>query len=130
MPEALQNKLNKLMEIYTTGEFYPEVFKAKQEFFDQSGTVHDDDLEFEQRMSLFMDWYLFDRQIPSLGMQPITHYVRQNQADFSESEKSLTDNLSHSIHSIFIFRGTSLFGKKLVIQDLFTKKNIRLLIHD
>lgn len=115
------------MEIYTTGEFYPEVFKAKQEFFDQSGTVHDDDIEFEQRMSLFMDWYLFDRQIPSLGMQPITHYIRQNQPEFSEPEKVLADNLSHSIHSIFIFRGTTLFGKKLVIQDLFTKKKYRVI---
>lgn len=125
MSENLQKKLSALMEIYTTGEFYPEVFKAKQEFFDQSGTVHDDDSEFEQRMSLFMDWYLFDRQIPSLGMPPITHYIRQNQVDFNEAEKQLVDNLSHSIHSIFSFRGTSIFGKKLVLQDLFTRKKYK-----
>ncbi len=125
MSENLQNKLSALMEIYTTGEFYPEVFKAKQEFFDQSGTVHDDDTEFEQRMSLFMDWYLFDRQIPSLGMAPITHYIRQNQHEFSEPEKQLAEDLSHSIHSIFYFRGTSFFGKKLVLQDLFSKKKYK-----
>ncbi len=115
------------MEIYTTGEFYPEVFKAKQEFFDQSGTVHDDDIEFEQRMSLFMDWYLFDRLIPSLGMPPISHYIRQNQTDFSETEKTLVNDLSHSIHSIFVFRGTTIFGKKLVVQDLFTKKKYKVI---
>jgi len=122
MADDLQKKLSTLMEIYTTGEFYPEVFKAKQEFFDQAGTVHDDDSEFEQRMSLFMDWYLFDRIIPSLGIPPITHYIRQNQIDFSESEKALVDDLSHSIHSIFVFCGFSLFGKKLIVQDLFSRK--------
>jgi hypothetical protein len=125
MADDLQKKLSALMEIYTTGEFYPEVFKAKQEFFDQSGTVHDDDVEFEQRMSLFMDWYLFDRQIPSLGMPPITHYIRQNQIDFSEEEKQLLDNLAHSIHSVFVFKGTTIFGKKLVVQDLFSKKKYK-----
>lgn len=127
MAENLQKKLSNLMDLYTTGEFYPEVFKAKQEFFDQAGTVHDDDSEFEQRMSLFMDWYLFDRVIPSLSMPPITHYIRENQMDFSENEKMIVDNLSHSIHSIFIFRGNSLFGKKLVIQDLFTRKKYKVI---
>ena len=127
MAEDLQKKLNTLMEIYTTGEFYPEVFKAKQEFFDQAGTVYDDDPEFEQRMSLFIDWYIFDRFIPSLGIPPITHYIRQNQMDFSESEKHMVDNLAHSIHSIFTFRGFSLIGKKLIIQDLFSKKKYKVI---
>ena len=127
MSENLQKKLNTLMELYTTGEFYPEVFKAKQEFFDQSGTVHDDDIEFEQRMSLFMDWYLFDRQIPSLGVPPITHYIQQHQHDFSEAEKQLVEDLSRSVHAVFIFRGTSLFGKKLILQDLFTKKKYKVI---
>lgn len=125
MPELLQNYLNILMNQYTTGEFYPEVFKAKQEFFEQSGTVHDDDAEFDQRMSLFIDWYLFDRKIPSLGITPITHYIRQNQLHFSEVEKRVYENLAHSVHSIFLFRGNSLFGKKLVVQDLFTRKKYK-----
>jgi hypothetical protein len=63
--------------------------------------------------------------IPSLSMPPITHYIRQNQFDFSENEKMIVDNLAHSIHSIFIFRGNSLFGKRLVIQDLFTRKKYK-----
>ena len=122
MPESLVSKLNQLLETYTTGEFYPEAFKAKQEFFEQSGTVHDDDAEFEQRMNLFMDWYLFDREIPSLSMPPISHYIRQNQMSFNEEEKQALEDLSHSIHSIFVFKGSSWFGKKLVVQDLFTQR--------
>lgn len=127
MAESLQKQLSILTHIYTTGEFYPEVFKAKQEFFDQAGTVYDDDTDFEQRMSLFMDWYLFDREIPSLSMTPITHYLRQNQGDLSETELELTKSLSQSVHSIFSFCGFSLFGKKLIIQDLFTKKKYKVI---
>jgi hypothetical protein len=125
MPEILEKNLNILMDTYTTGEFYPEAFKAKQEFFDQAGTVHDDDAEYDQRMSMFMDWYLFDREIPSLKMPPITHFIRQNQNQFSDAEKQAFDQLSHSIHSIFIFKGNTLFGKKVVIQDLFSRKKYK-----
>ncbi len=127
MPESLVLKLNQLMETYTTGEFYPEVFKAKQEFFEQSGTVHDDDAEFEQRMSLFMDWYLFDRLIPSLGMTPIIHFIRKNQTSMTPDQKQAFDDLSHSIHSIFVFKGSSWFGKKLIVQDLFSRKNFKVM---
>ncbi len=125
MPEILQSKLNTLMDTYTTGEFYSEAYRAKQEFFDQAGTVHDDDTEYDQRMSIFMDWYLFDREIPSLKMTPITHFIRQNQNQLNETDKQVFDNLAHSIHSIFLFKGNSLFGKKVVIQDLFTRKNFK-----
>jgi hypothetical protein len=125
MPEILETKLNTLMETYTTGEFYPEAFKAKQEFFEQAGTVHDDDAEFDQRMSMFMDWYLFDRKIPSLNMTPVLHFIRQNQSTFSEEEKQAFDHLSQSIHSIFIYKGNTLFGKRVIVQDLFTRKNFK-----
>lgn len=125
MPESLQLKLNQLTDYYTTGEFYPEVFKAKQEFFDQAGTVHDDDTEFDQRMNLFMDWYLFDRPIPSMAMPPIRHYLKQFQTEITEEEKPVFDSFSQSIHSVFLFKGKSLFGNKLVVQDLFSRKRYK-----
>jgi hypothetical protein len=127
MPEILENKLNTLIDTYTTGEFYPEAFKAKQEFFEQAGTVYDDDTEYDQRMSLFMDWYIFDRQIPSLNMPPILHFIRQNQSQMNETDKQIFENLSHSIHSIFIFKGNTFFGKKIVVQDLFSRKTYKVM---
>ncbi len=50
--------------MFTTGDYYKEVFQAKQEYFEKAGVVYEDDDEFENRMCIFMDWYIFDRDLP------------------------------------------------------------------
>jgi hypothetical protein len=123
MLELFQEKLEPIIREFTTGEFYPEVFRAKQEFFERAGTVYDDDSEFEQRMNLFMDWYLFDRDLPAVDLPPIRYYVRQHQSEFSPEDKQIFEDLSHSIHSLFLLTRFSWFKKDhLVIQDLFSRK--------
>jgi hypothetical protein len=122
MLESLQEKLEPIIREFTTGDFYPEVFRAKQEFFERAGTVYDDDAEFEQRMNLFMDWYLFDRDLPSVNLPPIRYYVRQHQSQFSPEEKKIFEDLSSSIHSLFLLKRFTWFKKYLVIQDLFSRK--------
>ncbi len=122
MTEEMQAKLEPVIQEFTTGEYYPEVFKAKQEFFERAGVVYEDDAEYEQRMSLFMDWYLFDRDLPGIDLPPIRYYIRQNASKFQPEEKILYENLSSSIHSIFLLKRFSFFSKNLIIQDLFSKK--------
>ena len=90
----MQTKVEPVVREFTTGEYYPEVYQAKQEFFERAGVVHDDDAEFEQRMNLFMDWYLFDRDLPGVDLPPIRYYVRQHQADFTPEDKQIFEDLS------------------------------------
>jgi hypothetical protein len=127
MLEIMQQKLEPIIKEFTTGEFYPEVFRAKQEFFERAGTVYDDDVEFEQRMNLFMDWYLFDRDLPGVDLPPIRYYVRQHQSEFSPEDKQIFENLSTSIHSLFLLKRMTWFGNNLVIQDLFSRKSYTVL---
>jgi hypothetical protein len=122
MLEIMQQKMEPIVKEFTTGEFYPEVFRAKQEFFERAGTVYDDDAEFEQRMNLFMDWYLFDRDLPGVDLPPIRYFVRQHQAEFSPEDKQIFEDLSNSIHSLFLLKRMTWFGNNLVIQDLFSRK--------
>jgi len=112
------------MREFTTGDYYAEVFRAKEEFFERAGVVHEDDAEFEQRMNLFMDWYMFDRDLPGVDLPPIRYYIRKNQATFSPEDEAIFTDLSNSIHSLFMIRRFTLFGKikNLVIQDLFSRK--------
>ena len=123
MTEEMQNKLEPVIQEFTTGEYYSEVFKAKEEFFERAGVVYEDDAEFEQRMNLFMDWYIFDRDLPGVDLPPIRYYIRKNASRFTEEEKKLYENLSTSIHSLFLLKRFTLFGKNLIIQDLFSKKS-------
>jgi hypothetical protein len=122
MTEAMQAKLEPVIRDFTTGEYYSEVFKAKQEFFERAGTVYEDDAEFEQRMNLFMDWYLFDRDLPGKDLPPIRYFIRLHQQTFTEEEKNLYQDLASSLHSIFLLSRLTWFSKDLVIQDLFSRK--------
>jgi hypothetical protein len=122
MTESMQTKLEPVIQEYTTGEYYPEVYKAKQEFFERAGVVYEDDSEFEQRMNLFMDWYLFDRDLPGIDLPPIRYYIRQHTPEFSTEDKQTYEDLSTSIHSLFLLKRFSLFGRNLIIQDLFSRK--------
>lgn len=122
MTESMQAKLEPVVKDFTTGDYYPEVYRAKQEFFERAGTVYEDDAEYEQRMNLFMDWYLFDRDLPGVDLPPIRYYIRLHQQQFSDADKGVYQNLSSSIHSVFLLARKTWFKKDLVIQDLFSRK--------
>lgn len=119
----LFQRLDPVIQEFTTGEYYREVFQAKQDFFERAGVIHEDDAEYEQRMQLFMDWYLFDRDLPGVDLPPIRFFARKHQAEFNESQKNDYQDLSSSIHSLFELKRFSLFGKNPVIKDLFSKKS-------
>jgi len=122
MTEAMQQKLEPVIRPCTTGDYYPEVVRAKEEFLERAGVVHEDDVEFEQRMNLFMDWYLLDRDLPGVDLPPIRYYIRQHQAEFTPEDKQTFEDLSNSIHSLFLLSRFTFFGGNLVVQDLFSRK--------
>jgi hypothetical protein len=122
MIESMQLKLEPVIQKFTTGEYYPEVFKAKQEFFERAGVVYEEDPEYEQRMNLFMDWYLFDRDLPGVDLPPIRYFIRQETASFSPEDQKLYADLSASLHTVFLLKRFTWFKKNLVVQDLFSRK--------
>ena len=114
--------LDPVIEEFTTGEYYREVYEAKQEFFEKAGIVYDDDQEFDQRMNIFMDWYIFERSLPGVDLPPIKYYLRLHRKSLSEQDRAAYEDLCKTIHSIFRLKRFSWNRKSLVIQDLFSKK--------
>jgi len=117
-----QKYLEPIIEEFTTGEYYREVYNAKQEYFDKAGIVYEDDGEFDQRMSIFMDWYLFDRDLPGVDLPPIKYYFRQNKDRFSSEELNIYRDFCSTIHSIFRLKRFTWTGSGFVIHDLFSNK--------
>lgn len=118
----VQNNLDPVIEEFTTGEYYREVYQAKQEYFDKAGIVYEDDSEYEQRMSIFMDWYLFDRDLPGVDLSPMKLYFRKNKERLSNEELAIYRDFCTTVHSIFRMKGRTLFGRHLKVEDLFSKK--------
>jgi hypothetical protein len=117
-----QKYLEPVIEEFTTGEYYREVYNAKQEYFEKAGVVYEDDAEFEQRMCIFMDWYLFERDLPGVDLPPIKLYFRKNKDRLSPEEAAIHKDFCATIHSIFRLKRQTWNRKGLVILDLFSNK--------
>lgn len=115
--------LEPIIEEFTTGTYYREVYDAKNEYFKKAGIVYEDDEDFDQRMNIFMDWYLFDRDLPGIDLPPTKYYHRKNKDRFSNEELNIYKDFCSTLHSIFRLKRKTLFKKSgLVISDLFTNK--------
>ncbi|HAR42212.1 MAG TPA: hypothetical protein DCS07_06220 [Bdellovibrionales bacterium] len=122
-----QKYLEQIVEEFTTGEYYREVYQAKQEYFDKSGVVYEDDHEFEQRMSIFMDWYLFDRDLPGVDLPPIKFYFRKQKDRFSNEELNIYRDFCLTLHSIFRVKRFTWNRKGFVVADLFSGKTYKVI---
>ncbi len=118
-----QKYLEPIIEEFTTGEYYREVYNAKQEYFEKAGVVYEDDSEFEQRMCIFMDWYLFDRDLPGVDLPPIKYYFKKNKDRFNTDESRIYKDFCATIHSVFRLKRFTWKRDGLVIRDLFSNKN-------
>lgn len=118
-----QKYLEPIVEEFTTGDYYREVYNAKEEYFEKAGVVYEDDPEFEQRMCIFMDWYLFDRDLPGVDLPPIKYYFRKQKDQFSNEEVSIYRDFCSTTHSIFRVKRFTWNKKGLVVLDLFSNKS-------
>lgn len=118
-----QKYLDPVVEEFTTGEYYREVYEAKQEYFEKAGIVYEDDPDFEQRMCIFMDWYLFDRDLPGVDLPPMKYFFRLKKDALSSDELGIYRDFCSTIHSLFRLKRRALFAKGFVVTDLFSNKS-------
>jgi len=53
-------------------------------------------------MTGFIEWYLFDRDLPNQDLPPIRLFYRKHFKEFSEEEKQIYSDFTKARHSIFI----------------------------
>lgn len=116
-----QKYLDPVITMFTTGDYYQEVFNAKQEYFEKAGVVYEDDAEYENRMCTFMDWYIFDRDLPTRDLPPIKYYFRLKKDEFGPEELNIYKDFCNTIHSVFYLQKVS--GDRTYVKDLFSKTN-------
>ena len=116
MFDKIQKSIEIIINEFTSGDFFREVYEAKKEYFDYIGQVPEDDPNFENQMDLFMGWYLFDRPLREHQLPPVSLYYRKNlntiERDFVPVYKALTE-FKHSIYELVKVRTDS-----IVIRDL------------
>jgi hypothetical protein len=71
--------LDRLAERYSEREHKLEAMRAREEYFDRTGKVFDDDAElFEGRMASFLEWYVLERPLGEGGVPPVVRALEES----------------------------------------------------
>ncbi len=119
MLEVVQEHLDKVLNIYTKGDFFTDLKNAKDKYFSITGKLDEDKEEFESRMNCFNDWYIFQYRHDD-GSKVIEEYIRSSQLEEELSQAMLNVN-----HSLFEFNKIS-FRKQIVLNDILHDEKITL----
>jgi hypothetical protein len=112
--------LEDLTQYFTGDQYSREVLEAKREFFERAGIVDEESMNFETRMSQFLDWYIFSRELSDVHLPPVNYYFEQHREKMTPEELELYENLTKTMHSLYEFK--KIRDTDVTIVDLFTKK--------
>ncbi len=115
--------IDEILHHFSTGSFAGEVMNAKKQFFELAGVFDEESGEFEQKMTQFIDWYLFTRPLSFSGLTPI-QMVEQGQGNFfpQQSTSEEIQALVRGRHSIFEF--IKIKNSDVYLRDQFTGEKI------
>jgi|SRR5690606_16191686 len=117
MLDIVHNHLDKVLNLYTQGEFFSDLKEAKEKYFMLTGKLDEDKDEFESRMNSFNDWYIFQYKQKD-GSKVIEEYIRNN-----DLEEDLSQSFLNVNHSLFEFTKVS-FRKQIVLHDILHDEKI------
>jgi hypothetical protein len=117
MLDIIHGHLDKVLSLYTEGQFLLEIKEAKEKYFSITGKLDEDKDEFEAWMNSFNDWYIF-HYCQKDGSKVIEEYIRNNKIDEELSQSFLNVN-----HSLFEFNKSS-FRKQLILKDILHDEKI------
>src|SRR5437868_3305202 len=117
--------LEELTQMFTGPDYQREVLDAKREFFERAGIIDEESVNFEMRMSQFLDWYMFSRELSDVHLPPVNFFLEKNKDTFPPETLPFYVNLTKTHHSLFEF--VKLRDSDVTIRDLFSKKKVVLL---
>lgn len=114
--------LEPLIQHFTGPDFEREALTAKREFFERAGIVDEESVSFETRMSQFLDWFMFSRQLSDIHLPPVRYFLEKHRDEIMADEYQYFENLTKTYHSLFEF--IRIRDTDVTIRDLFTKKKV------
>ena len=120
MINEVQSCLDRILVEYTRGHHLESLIEAKKEYFELTGTLTEEDDEYESRMNAFNDWYLFQYLSKRKTKTVVKDFLEKNQIEDTVAKSLLSVN-----HSLFEFKKINFF-KRIVLEDVLHGKTITL----
>ena len=115
--------LTEIMDEFTSKAYEAELKKAKQEFFETTGPVHEDDAFYETYMTAFIEWYLFDRDLKNQDLPPVRLFYRNHLKQLSEEDQKVFNDFTKFRHSLFLVKKVS---DTVTLENLFDGEKIKI----
>jgi hypothetical protein len=109
---------DELIGYFSVEKYKHDVVAAKKSFFEVAGIMDESRPDFELKMSQFVDWFLYSRQLSENNKRPIDLIFEVNDFEINEDQKELYTNLLAIRHSLFEFIKIS--KNDLYIKDIFS----------
>jgi hypothetical protein len=114
--------IDRLTLFFTADRFKTELALAKKGFFDESGVMDEENQSFEMRMTQFLEWYLFSRNLAGRNVTPAEYALELEEFEMTSEERPLFENLAATRHSLFEFLNVR--GDDIHIRDLLLDKKL------
>jgi hypothetical protein len=118
MEAAVEDGLRALHEFVGRDEFTEEVREAKEDFFSRVVAPLPGEGIEEQRLSSFVEWFIFDRQLAGVGRTPVEEFLRNHAEAIAEPTLEVLRGAARTVHSIFRVAKRTPDGVDL--KDLYT----------
>jgi hypothetical protein len=118
MLDQIDNHLEKMLSLFTQGEYFSYLRDAKDKYTSLTGKLDEDVSEFESRMNCFNDWYLFQFK-DSQGKKLIENYIKKEKLGDDVSSSFLNLN-----HSLFEFSKVNMKNQIVLFDFLHDQKII------
>ena len=114
-----QRQLEALITFASADPYKEELLKAKQGYFARTGDIFEDDRSFEMRIASFLDYYVFDWPVSSVGRTPAQLYLDKGTLD--EKDRAIVQGLTRTRHSLWEVR--KIAPELVRLRDCFTGKD-------
>src|SRR5687768_11805494 len=120
-PLSYQPYLDQLIAFASQEARKPDLIAAKQDYFNATGEVFEDDKTFEMRMASFLDYYLFDRITPLSNKTPAQEFFEAKRSQSTPEEAAAYRGFTETTHGLFEIRK---MGKGVIrLRDVFSGKD-------
>lgn len=120
MHESLRYLLEEILTIYSQGDYYQSLLKAKEDYFLRTGMAFEEDEDYESRMASFNDWYVLQYLPDESGKTFFQQYIESH-----EVIDELVEAVNRTNHSLFEYTGTSFRGQH-ILKDILHDNKITL----
>jgi len=95
----------KVVQFASDGKFEQEITLARQEFVERTGDLFESDESYDQRVRVFLEWYVLDRTV-SIGIKrtPVKLYIESVTAGRTTQDLAHLRQLTKTELSIFEFK--------------------------